>query len=106
MLVCLMNLVSQVALAVESQPLSISGRVVLVKLTTNQVLVAHKKPGALIETISVFNVDNKTQFKNINGTASLKINDPISVAYTESEAGNLAARVLEKREIPSKSASK
>ena len=82
----------------ESQPMNVSGKVVLVKLASSQVLVAYKKSDALVETISTFKIDDKTQLKNIGNLVELKINDPISIDYVESEPGNLIAKSLEKQQ--------
>lgn len=75
---------------------SVSGKVVLVKVMTNQVLLAYRRPGDFVETISTFKIDEKTQFKNVGGLAALKINDPVTVLYAEPEAGVLQAQVVEK----------
>lgn len=95
---CLVGLSLVFAWAAEKKLGSISGQVVLVKTTSGQVLVAHKKPAALIETISTFKVDGKTQLKNVNNIASLKINDTVSVTYVESETGDLLAQAVERQQ--------
>lgn len=84
--------------AAEGQPVTVSGKVVLVKAASSQVLLAYKKPGAFIETISTFKVDEKTQFKNLGNIAELKINDTVTVNYKASEPGNLIAQSVEKQE--------
>jgi len=93
-------------LALENQPVSVSGKVVLVKPASSQLLVAYRKEGALVESISTFNVDEKTQLKNLANIAELKINDSITISYVESGPGSLIAQSIEKQQavLPAPSA--
>lgn len=84
-------------LLAQDKPASVvSGTVVLIKVATNQILVAYKRPGDFVETISTVKVDEKTQFKNVEGLAALKINDPITVSFQELEPGTLLAQAVVK----------
>lgn len=82
--------------AADVQPAVISGKVVLIKTGTNQVLVAYKRPAAFVETISTFKLDEKTQLKNFGTLSELKLNDSVNVSYLESETGNFMAQQIEK----------
>ncbi len=96
MAVLVAGMVPCVLLAAEAPPAVITGKVVLIKTGTNQVLVAFKRPGAFVETISTFKIDEKTQLKNFGALPELKLNDTVTVNYLESETGNFMAQQIEK----------
>ena len=96
MAVIVAGLVPGMLFAAELLPAAVSGKVVLIKTGTNQVLVAYKRQGAFLETISTFKIDEKTELKNFGALSELKLNDTVSVIYLESETGNLMAQKIEK----------
>ncbi len=82
--------------AAEQQPAIIAGNVILIKTGTNQILVAYKRPGAFVDTISTFKVDEETKLANFDAITELKLNDPVTVSYIETDAGNFTARQIER----------
>jgi|SRR3989338_2927711 len=84
--------------AAEQQPAVIAGNVILIKTGTKQILVAHKRPGAFVDTISAFKVDEKTQLANFDVITELKLNDPVTVSYVETDAGNFTALQIERNQ--------
>lgn len=85
-------------LAAEQSPAVIAGNVILIKTGTSQILVAYKRPGAFVDTISAFKVDEKTRLENFNVITELKLNDPVTVSYVETDAGNFTALQIERNQ--------
>ena len=80
-----------------NSPQTLSGNVVLVKMVARQILVAYKKQGSVAETISTFQVDDKTELSHVADIAELRINDPITVKYVEESPGVFKALAVEKQ---------
>lgn len=65
-------------------------------MVARQILVAYKKPGSVADTISTFQVDDKTQLADIADLAQLRINDTVTVTYVEEGPGVFKALAVEK----------